>query len=731
MRPYRLSLLLAIVFAPLLASAQPLADKVPADTLLYVGWRGADAMGPGYAQSHLKSVLDASDFSQLVDEFFPQLMARIAQADPDAAQVLPIISALSKPMWKHPTTWCFHGVDLPAAGGAEPFPRVFILCDAGTDAPQVAATLRRLVDQIKNPPVPVNLINQGNLVGICVGNMPPTLDALIKGNAAPSLAADAGFKSVMAPVTHDPVFAFYINIEGALAATEQAIKTFAPPEVQAKWPSVREALGLQGLKRFAYAGGFDGKDWTESAFLASPAPRQGFLANFGSTPISADVLKLAPKTSVVVSAARFNLLGFVNAATTGLAQFDPGLGQQAEGFLGQLNQMLGFDLRKDFLGAFGEEWVAYTDPNTGGYGLAGSVLVNHLADPARAEQSLSRLEATANGMLAAALQQEHMSVSFQTRIVGDATLHYLAIPLVTPTWTISDGNFYLALYPQAAAAALDFVAKKGPSILDNADFIALRKRLNGDKADAITFVDLARTAPVNYGAWLAVSRLLGIADLFGVKSPIMVLPPLATLMEHLAPGGSVSWADDAGWHVKSLYPFPGSTLFTTDPISTYYTSASGAAPAFAVSILLPSLSRARETANRVKSGSNLRQIGQATYLYASENKGQCPPDLGTILKTQDVTPQVFLSPRGTNEFPDNLTAGTPDQRAAWINEHADYVYLGKGKMVDRLRADEPLAYEKLELGDQQGTNILYGDGHVGWVSAAEAARVLKLDAPRL
>lgn len=46
--------------------------------------------------------------------------------------------------------------------------------------------------------------------------------------------------------------------------------------------------------------------------------------------------------------------------------------------------------------------------------------------------------------------------------------------------------------------------------------------------------------------------------------------------------------------------------------------------ALLISILLPSLNRARETANRVKCASNLRQIGQAIQLYANENRGAYP-----------------------------------------------------------------------------------------------------------
>lgn len=46
--------------------------------------------------------------------------------------------------------------------------------------------------------------------------------------------------------------------------------------------------------------------------------------------------------------------------------------------------------------------------------------------------------------------------------------------------------------------------------------------------------------------------------------------------------------------------------------------------ALLVSILLPSLSRAKETANRVKCLANLRTIGQAFAMYNNNNKGRFP-----------------------------------------------------------------------------------------------------------
>jgi prepilin-type N-terminal cleavage/methylation domain-containing protein len=47
--------------------------------------------------------------------------------------------------------------------------------------------------------------------------------------------------------------------------------------------------------------------------------------------------------------------------------------------------------------------------------------------------------------------------------------------------------------------------------------------------------------------------------------------------------------------------------------------------ALLISILLPSLSRARASAQKVKCAAMLRQIAAATIMYANDNKGQIPP----------------------------------------------------------------------------------------------------------
>ena len=63
-------------------------------------------------------------------------------------------------------------------------------------------------------------------------------------------------------------------------------------------------------------------------------------------------------------------------------------------------------------------------------------------------------------------------------------------------------------------------------------------------------------------------------------------------------------------------------------------------------IMLPSLNRARETANRVKCAANMRALGQAMLLYASNYRGQYPPGLPELIIDQQISAEVFICPSG-------------------------------------------------------------------------------------
>jgi prepilin-type processing-associated H-X9-DG protein len=136
------------------------------------------------------------------------------------------------------------------------------------------------------------------------------------------------------------------------------------------------------------------------------------------------------------------------------------------------------------------------------------------------------------------------------------------------------------------------------------------------------------------------------------------------------------------------------------------------------------VAEAANAANKVKCGSNMKQIGQALLLYANENSQKYPPDLGTLLVTQEITAEVFLCPSTGLTPPSGLGQWTREKQVAWVNANTSYAYRGAGK-TNTLPKSYILLYEKLDHPDGSGINVLYGDGHVEFKPANEARQILK------
>jgi prepilin-type processing-associated H-X9-DG protein len=186
--------------------------------------------------------------------------------------------------------------------------------------------------------------------------------------------------------------------------------------------------------------------------------------------------------------------------------------------------------------------------------------------------------------------------------------------------------------------------------------------------------------------------------------------------------GSISWADDAGWHMKEISPFPGAAIMTGDA------SAAIGVIALQTSILLPSLSRARETANRVKCASDERQLGQALLLYANDHQGKYPDSYEEFIeyavKDMQVAHEVFVCPSSGVQLPQTFKRMEPAEFAKWAAENSSYVYLAKGKTTSS-GAEDILMYEKLTNHDNDGINILYADCHVEFQGRPQAEQELQ------
>jgi hypothetical protein len=139
--------------------------------------------------------------------------------------------------------------------------------------------------------------------------------------------------------------------------------------------------------------------------------------------------------------------------------------------------------------------------------------------------------------------------------------------------------------------------------------------------------------------------------------------------------------------------------------------------------MLPSNGRPRESANRVKCGSNLRQIGQAITLYAQANRGQFPPDLPALV-LGEITPEVLVCVSSSAEPASAPTTAAVVQQLRTEAGHCSYVYAGVGLTSATATAAHVIAYDFGENHQKQGINVLHGDGAVELISQREAAYLL-------
>ncbi len=692
---------------------QALVESVPPDAIVYIGWQGAGAMPAEYDQSHLKAMAEASQFRQLFTESLPRLAKLIEREEPEAAPVMAALAAIVEPMWQHPTAIYFGGVDL--TNPDRPMPRLAALIHAGDQAPALAAKLQQEIVKLGPAPIPVTAAEAGGVVALVVGQLPQPADAQA------SLAQEPKFTAALAKVRKEGVVHVYIDTEALWEMIDQLIEAYQQPDDQQTWIKIRDALHLNGIQRMAYSGSFDGRDWREDIYVQAPAPRRGLAALGGGQPLTGEILSAIPQDATLAMAFQVDLGRIMQEVRSAIQQADADTARKMEEGLAQINDKLELDLERDLLEPLGHQWALYTAQSVGGDGLMGLCIVNRLDNAAKVEQALWQLSRLANDAMKDVGDGE-ITLAFKEFERDGLKVQYFAIPFVSPSWAVKDGNLYIGLYPQVVVAAANHVSSKGSSITDNPKFQAVRQRLGVENALGIEFYDLEQRVPAGYASTLVFMRLyLGIGDLMGMQTPAMVMPPLNVIMQRLSPAGGASWADDDGFYARYIQPFPGSTNLATSDV----TSALVGQQAMMVSILLPSLNRARETANRVKCASNMRQIGQAMLLYSNENRRQYPPDLGTLVTTQDISPEVFACPSSSTSLPAAIRGAAPAQQAAWVNENAAYVYLLPPGTTMNLNPEIVVLHERLDNHDHDGMNLLFADGHVEFMNMPAAQREIE------
>lgn len=689
------------------ARAQEAAlPAAPSDALVYLSFKGTSHLGPAYDTSHLKAVADASNFSGLYHELMPQLLKKAMDQNPESAQTLANSLTAFDILSRHGFSLYF-----------TPKPEVVgLTCDAGDDVNSLQTLFQSLSQTLKPDQGGSTLQRHGTVLTLLIGNISPTTRPAAVSS---TLAATPAFQSALKQVASDPIAILYIDVEHLLPLLDQLAASDGPNN---PWVKIKPLTGLSGLKRYILTGAFDADgNWSTQSFAQAPVPRNGWLALSHGDALPASLLSHIPADSTYVRVGHFDPAGWIdNFRQIAIAAGGPPAQQKFDQILGIANLYVGRNLTTDVLAPLGADWAIYSSSAQAIPGQQYNlILMSKVADEAKANAGLTALTyALANTAQNPRIRAVGVSASASQDVISDLTVTSLKLTLPSPqlrnltlSWAIKSGNFFLGFSPKSVTAAAGYA---GPAFPDSPEFASARKRLSS--APSETSFEYANILPANYQALhTAVNGLLGIASMQGLKASINPLPAPAALTPHLSPILRISWSDADGFHSKSVSPFPGAAFLTPSGLSSIGGVALG------VSVALPSINRARETANRVKCASNMKQIGSAILLYANEHKMHYPPDLGTLVITEEIADDAFVCPDSNTQRVDP-TGLTLDQLRARVTATTDYIYLGQNLKADADQ-DQLVLYEKID-NHTNGMNMLFADGSVYFMLNKDADRII-------
>lgn len=685
----------SILLAPLVPMAQgdDLARALPDDTLGFIKAGPCD-----WLSDHL-------DADRLISLFQQYDVPPLAQAAKQISKNKPAINAaidlLSRPM-----ALVLERFEYDPSG---PIPQFYLVIESGSAAETHAAAIGQIVrllfpDQIVyRAEVEINgarIPHQGisepdiawgshdGLVIVGIESLPFSAFSAAQAFRSNPLAASQRLQTSRrhARPSADPIFELFFDV----TATREQILAMAEKHREDLPPQLMPALEATGLTNlhalYAAADAHDTGPRINVFFQADDAA-PGLLSILKQRPLSEQDLRILPADAKYGWVWNLNLAATADRTLDIIEEIEPSARSQAEGLLAIASGFLGLSIKDELLASFGDTWAIYNAHSHASFMGNGVTLVAELREPDIIPALVDRVLAMANAQFAA---QDVAVKLTKTQFTRDGiTVHFIhgVGANLLPAWTIQDNYLILSQLPSTthlAARAL----RHGPPLIETPDVAALRASALPKQVQSFSYVDAASWARSAYPFRTGVA---GAAQHYfntpaGAARHFAAYQSIDEYVAQVTPAlGASTWTPD-GYLATRAGSLP-------DPLGTGTSLAAVSIIATLVSILLPSLSRARELAKRAVSASNLRTIGQCCHIYANDQSGNFPPNLNAMLDHCGGSPELLNSPND-------------------VSGAVSYIYIsGQSTASD---AKNILAYERPLSPD--GTNVLFVEGSVSFLS---------------
>ena len=324
--------------------------------------------------------------------------------------------------------------------------------------------------------------------------------------------------------------------------------------------------------------------------------------------------------------------------------------ETGENVFEEIDEALGIDLRHGVLENLGPRLIAYESDRTGGGGFLSGVVLCEIRDAAALARVHSELRRKLND---AAADRARGYFKIRTWSTAGHDAYSIATPgLPIPievSWTILGEQLVLAVSPRGLVEAVNQIEHGRDSIVDNRDFAeAVLDLMDGRRVSSISYRDSARFAA---GGYSGLNILLsGLANT--VRSPAgadrepgVLIPPYAELIEGVKRVCVLTYWDDRDY-VMFARTDPSTLVQVADAIGQYGGAMGiGQLTAIQAAVLIPAIAKARESANQLKSASQVRTIAMAMIQYKSENN-KSPKSMQELMNAGYLPLEIQDSPYG-------------------------------------------------------------------------------------
>ena len=699
-------------------AAPPLADRLPGKTLFYAGWAGTQNLP-----------FDGSMFGKLMNEpVMREIVATLEKAgrahipDKKAKQIFIHAWPLANIVASRPCALSWIDLNMNFQE-KNPMPVIsaVVLIDLGNKRQAFNRHLEAVLKLSGAPkfedvtigtvackalPLPngqrLSYGYIGDLFFIVTGQ--GVVKQLAEMTPAKSLQASRAFTTRMKVVSgNNEQFSYYMDVMGIRNQFESLLAMALRGKILMTPSQLLDTFGVGRLTAIAGSTRIVDKGFYSKTRMFTPAPHRGLLMLMAGAPLSESDLASIPADADFAYATNVSLADMYRETRRIIKAFSPDADAQASKAIAQIEQMVGVSLTRDILGNLGDTWVISSAPSQGGF-MTGTVISVELKDARALAAALVKLEAFFKPMLA------EYKVTFETVRAGRTEIRYAAMPMdkipfpmpVAPAWAVHKNKLLISLWPQVVKASI--VNDGKTSLAKTAEFRKWRSKV-ARNASTISYLNYPKIMRQTYS--IPVMYWTLAANMIAGKTPVAAkphwLPALSTLEKYTWPHTSGISSDTTGITVEQYSSIPLAGLITT-PTSSIGTSA------LTVSILLPSLNKARGLAKRAVSSTNLNGIGKGIMMYCAEFDDKYPPNLATLVKHNLISAKGLVSPTSGNQPP-----------------KIDYVYLKPTKGLENINnpGGHILVYEKPEINDGEGTNVLFVDGSVRWMTMPAFRKALK------